>query len=131
MIKTIRIYFSHAIQGRTGTPGEISDNCRLASAQAAFVRSYLGPGFEVYCPADGDLSLQIACRTGMLTVAQIMEIDRQILMGCDTVLAMTGIPSKGVAQEIIWGRFYGLDMWKCGGTEYLEDICQEIKRAYE
>jgi hypothetical protein len=126
----VRIYFSHAIRGRTGTPEEIENNCRLASAQAAFVRSYLGPGFEIYCPADGDESLQIAWKDGTLSSEQIMEIDRKILMERDIVLAMVGIPSKGVAQEIEWGRFYGLDVWQCASTELLEDLCIDIKMYY-
>jgi len=72
------IYLSHPIRGSNG---DIKGNCKKALAAARKLER-LFPEVDFYCPAAGDLTLQILSESGRLSIDDIMFADLTILRAC-------------------------------------------------
>ena len=121
-----KLYFSHAIRGITGSSEEIEKNCRLATANAAFMRAYLGPKFVVYCPAENDAFPQMAMKKSLLSIENVLAIDCALIEQSDFVLADTSILSKGVRKEIDRALGLGILVFRFAGLSELKTGCDFI-----
>jgi hypothetical protein len=127
----VRIYFAHPLRGKTGTPREIAYNGRLAKAYAAFMRSYLGPGYDVYCPADHDEMPQVAWLAGTFKTEDLLAADLVILDRCEILIAGNWAPSKGVEGEFAHAQKRPMRATWFSNLEQLMEVCDNIKEIYE
>lgn len=84
----MRIYLSHSIRGKYGkdaTPLQMKKNCDKAILIANLIRNAL-PSIEIYCPAEHEDFVGIAYYDKYLTEIQILNIDCQIVGGCEGVI---------------------------------------------
>jgi len=130
MIKTMRIYFAHPIRGRTGEPDEMEHNCRLAKAYASFTRSYLGPGYDIYCPADHDEMPQIAWANRTFATDHILTADLAIVKRCQILIAGCWTPSDGVAGEIDFAHNHDIPVYAFTAIDSLRMICDTLRKTY-
>ena len=127
MVKAIRIYFAHPIMGLTGSDEEIEYNIRLAKGYGAFMRAYLGPGYDIYVPAEHDEMPQIAYYSGTFRLKDILSADLVVVDRCQILVAGRWAPSKGVCGEVDHARevrgLYTYDFWDLEG---LICVCDSI-----
>ena len=100
----MRLYVSHSIRGRAGrsaTAEQMNLNCQKAIKLGKQLREEF-PKHEFYIPADHDLFVQKAYLKGYLTEEQILDIDCDIIKGCDALIIYTpdGYISYGMNVEI-------------------------------
>lgn len=72
------IYMSHPIRGNDNN---IERNCKKAKLAVTRLRRTF-PEVDFYCPAEGDLTLQILTESNRLSVDDVMYADIQILKAC-------------------------------------------------
>ena len=102
----MRVYLSHAIRGAKGeacTREQQKKNCDNALAFAEEIRKAC-PWIDLYVPAEHEEFVQIAYDKKYLTVDQILEVDFEIIRGCQAVLVYA--PN---GEEIQGGRKAELD----------------------
>jgi len=107
-----KIYLSHHIRGPKGeeaTPEDMRANCdkhhKIGEEIGAYLYDWwkiLGfPKAELYVPADHDEFIQIAYRKNIITEAQILEVDCDIVSSCSLLIAFTDSElSKGMKIEV-------------------------------
>lgn len=119
----MKIYLSHAIRGAKGlaaTSEDMAENCRKAEKFACLIRMnlshkvaqgevlalrhadghvFLRRDTELYVPAEHEDFVGRAYRKGYITETQILDIDCDILLTCDAVIAFGPI-SRGMRVEI-------------------------------
>ena len=84
----MRVYFSHAMRGKAGDGA--SDSVQLTNNEVALLlakklRKRL-PNIEVYVPAESEPFVKAAFEHEYLTIVQILELDCEIIDGCDVVV---------------------------------------------
>jgi hypothetical protein len=98
----MKIYLSHPIRGinPNPTPEYIAANCKKAIDFVNILRLCF-PKTEFYCPAEHEKFVQLAYDDGFLTIDQILQIDKEILTGCDAVIFYNHerTLSKGMLEE--------------------------------
>lgn len=110
-MKTIKIYMSHAIRGAKGpkaTDADMRANNIAAMGAASIIRQVLLSveakyecNIEVYCPADHDEFVMIAYRNCVLTEAQILAVDCEIVERCQALIWYSQLgPSNGAEIEM-------------------------------
>ena len=129
MVKPIRIYMAHPIMGATGSDEEIEYNIRLAKGYGAFMRAYLGPGYDIYVPAEHDEMPQVAYNKGTFKIDDILSADLEIVDRCQILVAGRWAPSAGVKVEIHHALGHGKSMntfifLNCPG---LIEVCEILR----
>ncbi len=99
----IRIYLAHYIRGLKGNNATIDDEikeCERAIDLAYALRAAF-PSIEFYVPAEHEEFVRGAYNRGMLTIAQILEVDCAILDTCNAVFFFKpdGVLSRGMQVE--------------------------------
>ena len=85
----MRLYLSHAIRGPAGSAASLDvqkANCDKAKHIAKQIRIKY-PHLDIYVPAENELFVSIAYRSGHLSEKAILDIDCKIIDGCDGVIA--------------------------------------------
>lgn len=98
----IKVYLSHPIRGSKvddATKAEQMSNSDRARLAAVEIRKRF-PDLDIYCPGDAEKFVHLTYDGKLLTDAQILDIDCQILRECDCVFAYAFDASRGMAVEI-------------------------------
>lgn len=95
VFKRPTIYFSHPIRGSNNN---IKENCERAKRAAAKLRRTF-PEIDIYCPAEGDLTLQILTSNNKLEIDDVMFADLTILKACHEWFCYNFDVSKGASIE--------------------------------
>jgi hypothetical protein len=98
----MRVYLSHSITGPKGsaaTKEDMKENCDKAKLVAKTLRA-IYPEVEFYVPAESENFVGKAYTKGYLTIAQILEIDCDIIRECDAVIFYNIEGSNGCKIEL-------------------------------
>lgn len=98
---TIKVYLSHPIRGSkvdNATKAEQMSNSERARLAAVELRKRF-PELDIYCPGEAEEFVGLTYSKGLLTDAQILEIDCEILGGRDCVFAYAFDSSNGMKIE--------------------------------
>ena len=98
---TIKVYMSHPIRGSKvddATKTEQLSNSGRARLAAVEIRKAF-PDLDIYCPGDAEKFVYLTYAGGLLTDAQILDIDCKILGECDCIFAYDFDTSRGVQIE--------------------------------
>ena len=112
MKKQIKVYVAHSIRGKKGndaTDEDMKHNNALAIVFGQALRRKF-PGVDFYIPGDHDEFILIAYRKEYLDEKQILDVDCEIVQGCNFVLAYSpdGYLSKGMKIEIEYAGENGI-----------------------
>lgn len=112
MSNQIKVYVSHSIRGKKGvnaTDEDMQKNNQLAIAFGGQLRG-CWPGVKFYVPGDHDEFVIVAYSNKMLTEKQILDVDCEIVKGCNFIIAFTpdGYLSRGMRVEIEYACSNGI-----------------------
>jgi len=112
MKKQIKVYITHSIRGKKGmdaTKEDMRRNNKLAILFGQSLRRKF-PGIDFYVPGDHDEFVLIAYLKKYLDEKQILNVDCEIVEGCNFVLAYSpdGYLSRGMKIEIEYAGEHGI-----------------------
>ena len=99
----MKVYLSHPIRGLKGSAATEEDFIANNAKAHAFARKVrdLFPEIDLYVPGEHDEFVSLAYRAGMLTVEQILDVDKMIIDSCQGVIYYNfeGTMSGGMVVE--------------------------------
>lgn len=112
MKKQLKVYVSHSIRGKKGkdaTQEDMRHNNALAIVFGQALRRKF-PGVDFYVPGDHDEFVLIAYSRKFISEKQILDVDCEIVQGCNFVVAYSpdGYLSKGMKIEIEYAGEHGI-----------------------
>jgi len=108
----IRAYVSHSICGKMGK--DATEEYMKANNDKAIILGKqlkeLFPSVDFYVPGDHDEFVMIAYRKGLLSIAQILEVDCVIVGKCNVLIAYAPdmFVSSGMQTEIDYAHKSGI-----------------------
>jgi len=117
----IKVYVSHSIRGKKGinaTDEDMRRNNDLAIIFGKALRRKFS-GVEFYVPGDHDEFIIITYRKKYLSEKQILEVDCEIVQGCNFVIAYTpdDYLSRGMKVEIEYANGNGIPVITVGNLD--------------
>ncbi len=141
-MRKLKIYLSHCISdGGVLTEEIMQKNCGKAVEFANWLRAEF-PSLEVYCPAEHEYFVHKTYTKNMLTIPQILEIDCDIIRGCEGVMILCHNDkiSAGMQIEIDFALKNKIPMQRVDSFELdrpfllkqiITEWCYEIDRERE
>ena len=120
-----RIYVSHPIRGKSGTPEEILTNVQIAREWGKKLRTTY-PDINWYIPADHDEVVQELLRLGEVNIYGVMRADYAIIDRCDGLVAIPWCESAGVKDELLFADEQWIPIFRAKEDFDVQDLAEYI-----